>query len=192
MTKIIRRQLALLCCLLAACSATDQVPIYSLTELELAQLLSEQVQRQTQQLQLAGLPATVRAFELATDITQQGVQVMVQTDLLIGVGLLQLPVGVNLSMLAEPYYDTELHGVRLKNFRLLHAEIATAGHSARMKPVSNALQQQLASWLERQPVFVLDPTKTSQRALMAIPLKLTLEADRLVLSPAFSSQGQAQ
>ena len=192
MINMIRSTLAALCCVLAACSTTNAIPIYSLDEVELSALISTQLQQQAQRLTLAGLPATLTSTQVATDITPQGVHVQLQSQLNIRLGLVELPFGVTLGLMASPVYDDAVHGVRLQNFQLLHADVQAAGYAGRMKPVSKALQQQLAQWLEQQPVFVLDERKATQRVLMTMPLQLRLDNDRLVLSPAYGSQGQSQ
>lgn len=173
------------CLALMACSATNTVDIYQLAEPELDRLLTSQLQKQSKRLQLAGLPATVAALNVQSQIEQNGIYVDVDAQLQVGLALLELPVAIQLGLLAEPYYDASVHGVRLRNFRLVRADIQAAGYSGRMKPLSNALQQAIATELERQPVFVLDPTKASQRLLMSMPLQLNLEQDQLVIRPAF-------
>lgn len=175
------------CVALMSCSATNSVDIYQLAEPELDALLAAQLQKQSKRLQLAGLPATISQLTVHSQIEADGVYVELASQLQVGLALLELPVSLQLAMLAEPYYDESVHGIRLRNFRLVRADIQAAGYSGRMKPLSNALQQNIAAELERQPIFVLDPNKPTQRILMSMPLQLNLEKDQLVIRPAFSS-----
>jgi len=175
------------CVLLMSCSATNSVDIYQLAEPELDELLATQLQKQSKRLQLAGLPTTISTLTVHSQIEPDGVHVELASELQVGLALLELPVSLQLGLVAEPYYDEATYGIRLKNFRLLRADIQAAGYSGRMKPLSNALQQTIAAELERQPIFVLDPNKPSQRVLMSMPLQLHLEHDQLVIRPAFSS-----
>lgn len=192
MIKLYRCVFAVCCGLLASCSTTNSIPIYSVDEVELSALISTQLDQQAARLKLAGLPARFTSTQVLTDITPQGVQVQLQSQLSIQLGLVELPVGVTLELMTSPVYDATVHGVRLQDFRVVRADVQAAGYSGRMKPVSQALQQQMALWLARQPVFVLDERKATQRLLMTMPLQLRLEADRMVLSPAYGSQSQTQ
>lgn len=185
MIKWVRLTLLGACVALWSCSATNSVSIYQLAEPELDELLATQLKKQSKRLQLAGLPATISQLTVHSQIEADGVYVTLASQLQVGLALLELPVSLQLAMVAQPYYDESVHGVRLKNFRLVSADIEAAGYSGRMKPLSTALQQSIAAELERQPIFVLDPAKPTQRVLMSMPLQLNLEKDQLVIRPAY-------
>ncbi|WP_333796821.1 DUF1439 domain-containing protein [Rheinheimera sp.] len=178
--------------LLTSCSQTNQLALYRLSEAELNQQLSQQLQQLAQKATVAGLPLKLQVKQLDVQIAPQGkpdVQLTLDTAALVQLALVQLPVQLKLSLSAEPYFDQQRQAVYLRRFQLLDSEMAAGGMQGKLKPLSAELAGLLQQQLAQMPVYRLDPNKLSHRMLLNIPLQLQLTPGQISLSPAYQQGG---
>lgn len=178
--------------LLASCSQTNQLALYRLSEAELNQQLSQQLQLLAQKATVAGLPLKLQVKQLDVQIAPQGkpdVQLTLDTAALVQLALVQLPVQLKLSLSAEPYFDQQRQAVYLHRFQLLNSEMAAGGMQGKLKPLSADVARLLQQQLTQMPLYRLDPNKLSHRMLLNIPLQLQLTPGQISLSPAYQQGG---
>lgn len=172
----------------AGCSQSNQLALYRLSEAELNQQLSQQLQQLAQKATVAGLPLKLQVKQLDVQIAPQGkpdVQLDLDTSALVQLALVQLPVQLKLSLTAEPYFDQQRQAVYLRRFQLLNSEMAAGGFAGKLKPLSAEVVRLLQQQLAQMPVYKLDPNKLGHRMLLNMPLQLRLEPGQISLSPAY-------
>jgi hypothetical protein len=172
----------------AGCSQSNQLALYRLSEAELNQQLSQQLQQLAQKATVAGLPLKLQVKQLDVQIAPQGkpdVQLDLDTSALVQLALVQLPVQLKLSLTAEPYFDQQRQAVYLRRFQLLNSEMAAGGLQGKLKPLSAEVARLLQQQLAQMPVYKLDPNKLGHRMLLNMPLQLRLEPGQISLSPAY-------
>lgn len=173
---------------LIGCSQTNQLAFYRLSEAELNQQLSQQLQQLAQKVTVAGLPLKLQVNQLDVQIAPQGkpaVQLTLDTAALVQLALVQLPVQLKLSLSAEPYFDQQRQAVYLRHFQLLNSEMAAGGLQGKLRPLSAEVARLLQQQLAQMPVYKLDPNKLGHRMLLNMPLQLRLEPGQISLSPAY-------
>jgi hypothetical protein len=178
----------LLLTMLSACQHSKQWALYSLSESELNQQLSRSVAQLQQNVRLAGVPLQLQVNTLQAVIAPNGqplVQLALQTEVQAQLVMLKVPLQLDVMFSAEPYFDQQRQAVYLRQFRLIKSEMTAGRWQGQLKPLNRELEQLLQRVLAQQPVYQLDPSKLSHRALLNIPLALRLEPGKLVLSPAY-------
>ncbi|MCT6700438.1 DUF1439 domain-containing protein [Rheinheimera sp. 4Y26] len=178
--------------LLTSCSQTNQLALYRLSQAELNQQLSQQLQQLAQKATVAGLPLKLQVKQLDVQIAPQGkpdVQLTLDTAALVQLAVVQLPVQLKLSLSAEPYFDQQRQAVYLRRFQLLNSEMAAGGMQGKLKPLSADVARLLQQQLTQMPLYRLDPNKLSHRMLLNIPLQLQLTPGQISLSPAYQQGG---
>ena len=172
----------------AGCSQSNQLALYRLSEAELNQQLSQQLQQLAQKVTVAGLPVKLQVKQLDVQIAPQGkpdIQLTLDSAATVQLALLQLPVQLKLSFSAEPYFDQQRQAVYLRRFQLLNSEMAAGGFAGKLKPVSAEVAKLLQQQLATMPVYQLNPNKLGHRMLLNMPLQLRLEPGQISLSPAY-------
>ncbi len=176
------------CYLLASCSQTNQLAFYRLTDAELNQHLSQQIQLLGQKVTVAGIPLKLQVNQLDVQIAPQGrpeVQLELDTGALVQLAVLQLPVQLKLALSAEPYFDQQRQAVYLRGFQLRHSEMEAGGLQGKLRPMSAEVAKLFQQQLARMPLYKLDPNKLSHRMLLNMPLQLQLTQGQISLSPAY-------
>ncbi|WP_306517964.1 DUF1439 domain-containing protein [Rheinheimera sp.] len=174
----------------SGCSHTNQLAFYRLSDAELNQQLSQQIQQLAQKVTVAGLPLKLQVNQLDVQIAPQGkpdVQLTLDTGALVQLAMVQLPVQLKLSLSAEPYFDQQRQAVYLRRFQLLNSEMAAGGLQGKLRPLSAEVARLLQQQLAQMPVYKLDPNKLSHRMLLNMPLQLQLTPGQIRLSPAYKS-----
>lgn len=174
----------------SGCSHTNQLAFYRLSDAELNQQLSQQIQQLAQKVTVAGLPLKLQVNQLDVQIAPQGkpdVQLTLDTGALVQLAMVPLPVQLKLSLSAEPYFDQQRQAVYLRRFQLLNSEMAAGGLQGKLRPLSAEVARLLQQQLAQMPVYKLDPNKLSHRMLLNMPLQLQLTPGQIRLSPAYKS-----
>jgi hypothetical protein len=178
----------LLVFVVAGCSQSNQLALYRLSEAELNQQISQQLQQLAQKVTVAGLPVKLQVNQLDVQVAPQGkpdIQLTLDTAALVQLALVQLPVQLKLSFSAEPYFDQQRQAVYLRRFQLLNSEMAAGGFAGKLKPLSAEVTTLLQQQLAQMAVYQLDPNRLSHRMLLNMPLILRLEPGQISLSPAY-------
>ncbi|QSX37511.1 DUF1439 domain-containing protein [Shewanella sedimentimangrovi] len=82
---------------------------------------------------------------------------------------------------AKPWYDSERHAVYLRDLELLQVESSPKELGRALQSISPQLMLFLRTYLESEPVYVLD-VKESQQALMAeMTRRIRVQPGKLVL-----------
>jgi hypothetical protein len=173
--------------MLSACSSTTPLALYSVSQAELNQMAQQQISRLQQQVALKGLPLqfAVRQLDLQIAPAQQPVVLLsLQVQGSVDASLVQLPVGWQLELAAQPYFDRVKQGIYLRQFQLKHSEIHAGQWQGRLKPLTAPLQAELERLLADYPVYQLDKTKWQHRLLLDMPLQLQLLPGEIILTPA--------
>jgi len=181
---------AVFLCLLSGCQHSNQLALVSLNEAELNQQLQQSLSKLTRDVRLAGIPVQLQVQQLQAVIAPNGqpvLQLSLQTDIQAQLAMVNLPLQLALTLSAEPYFDQQRQAVYVRQFRVLHSELAAGGMQGKLKPLNRELEQLLQRVLADTPVYRLNPKKLSHRALLNIPLALKVQPGKLVLSPAFDS-----
>ena len=179
-----------LLCLLSACQHSNQLALYSLSEVELNQQLQRTLSKLTQDVRLAGIPLQFQVNSLQAVIAPDGqplLQLSLQTAAQAQLAMLKMPMQLALTLSAEPYFDQQRQAVYLRQFRVIQSELAAGRWQGKLKPLNRELELLLQRLLAEQPVYRLDPQKLSHRALLNMPLALKVVPGKLVLSPAFNA-----
>lgn len=174
--------------LLSACQHSNQLALYTLTETELNQQLSNTLTRLTQDVRVAGFPLHLKVTSLQAQIAADGqplIELQLNTEGQAQLALLNMPMQLALKLRAEPYFDQQRQAVYLRQFQVVSSELMAGRWQGRLKPLNREISQILQRLLAEQPVYRLDPQKLSHRALLNIPLALKVLPGKLVLSPAY-------
>lgn len=174
--------------LLSACQHSNQFALYTLTETELNQQLSNTLTRLTQDVRVAGFPLHLKVTSLQAQIAADGqslIEFQLNTEGQAQLALLNMPMQLALQLRAEPYFDQQRQAIYLRQFQVVSSELVAGRWQGRLKPLNREISQILQRLLAEQPVYRLDPQKLSHRALLNIPLALKVQPGKLVLSPAY-------
>jgi hypothetical protein len=177
-----------LLCLLSACQHSNQLALYSLSEVELNQQLTRTLSNLTQDVRVAGIPLQFKVNTLQALIAPDGqplIQLALQTDAQAQLAMLKMPMQLALTLRAEPYFDQQRQAVYLRQFQVVKSEMAAGRWQGKLKPLNREIEQVLQRLLAEQPVYRLDPQKLTHRALLNMPLALKVMPGKLVLSPAY-------
>lgn len=174
---------------LCGCSASNHMALFTLSQAELNQQISQGLAQQLTPMTLAGVPMKVHAIRADAVIAPEGrsvIQVAMAADFSATIALLQLPVQVMMTVEAEPFFDQRQQAVYLHHFKLVSATAKGAGYKGQLKPLSAELQRWLETWFAKQAVYRLDANKMEHRLLLNMPLKIQLLPGQMQLSPAFN------
>ncbi|RVU40077.1 DUF1439 domain-containing protein [Rheinheimera riviphila] len=184
----LRWALLLMLWLLSGCQHSNQLALYSLSQSELNQQLTGVVSQLQQDVRLAGIPLQLQVNTLQAVIAPDGqpvIELTLQTEAVAQLLMLKAPLQLALRLRAEPYFDQQRQAVYLRQFSVVQSDLQAGRWQGKLKPLNRELAQLLQQMLAQQPVYRLDPTKFSHRALLNIPLALKLSPGNLVLSPAY-------
>lgn len=173
---------------LSACQHSNQLALYSLSEVELNQQLRQSLASFTQQVRVAGMPLQFQVKHLQAQIAPNGqplIELQLHTEGQAQLALLKMPLQLALTLRAEPYFDQQRQAVYLRQFEVVSSELAAGRWQGKLKPLNRELAQLLQQWLAEQPVYRLDPQKLSHKALLNMPLAIRLTPGKLQLSPAY-------
>jgi hypothetical protein len=174
--------------MLSACQHSQQLALYSLTEVELNQQLKQTLMSITKDVRVAGMPLQFQVNHLQAQIAPDGqplIELQVQTAGQAQLALLNIPMQLALILRAEPYFDQQRQAVYLRQFQLVSSELSAGRWQGKLKPLNRELSQLLQKLLAEQPVYRLDPQKWSHKALLNMPLAIRLSPGKLQLSPAY-------
>jgi len=170
--------------MLSACQHSQQLALYSLTEVELNQQLKQTLTSITKDVRVAGMPLQFQVNHLQAQIAPDG-QPLIELQWQAQLALLNIPMQLALTLRAEPYFDQQRQAVYLRQFQLVSSELSAGRWQGKLKPLNRELSQLLQKLLAEQPVYRLDPQKWSHKALLNMPLAIRLSPGKLQLSPAY-------
>lgn len=180
--------LLLMLWLLSGCQQSNQLALFTLSQSELNQQLTGVVSQLQQDVRLAGIPLQLQVNTLQAVIAPDGqpvIELTLQTEAVAQLLMLKAPLQLALRLRAEPFFDQQRQAVYLRQFTVVQSDLQAGRWQGKLKPLNRELAQLLQQMLAQRPVYQLDPTKFSHRALLNVPLALKLVPGNLVLSPAY-------
>jgi hypothetical protein len=173
--------------LVASCSQLGQMSLYSVSERQLEQMLSQQIPKLTQQANVAGIPLKMAVEKMAVQIgPEQSNVIRINTAANATLSLfgLNYPASIQLQVEGAPFYDAEQKAIFVRSVKLLDSSIEASGYRGNLTPVTNELLQIVNQFLATNPVYRLDTQDPTVKLLTAMPVNMAVQQGRIVFSPA--------
>lgn len=171
----------------ASCSQLGQMSLYSVSERQLEQMLSQQIPKLTQQANVAGIPLKMAVEKMAVQIgPEQSNVIRINTAANATLSLfgLSYPASIQLQVEGAPFYDAEQKAIFVRSVKLLDSSIEASGYRGNLTPVTNELLQIVNQFLATNPIYRLDTQDPTVKLLTAMPVNMAVQQGRIVFSPA--------
>ncbi|WP_144211951.1 DUF1439 domain-containing protein [Shewanella donghaensis] len=160
--RIFKCGLALLMLLLTGCAAQ-----YSISESEVEDYLNNEMHYEVSQgNQVFGLQLKLNDMEVELGHKPNTISVTAQTKMAVKNPFKSIKADLVTTFEAEPWYDVETKSIYLKKLDLVEVKSTPADFEQMLSSITPQLMSFLRTFLESQPVYVLD-TNDSDQALMA-------------------------
>ncbi|WP_371998378.1 MULTISPECIES: DUF1439 domain-containing protein [unclassified Shewanella] len=154
----------LICCMLLLTGCASQ---YSITESEVEDYLNNEMHYEVSQgNQIFGLQLKLNDMEVELGHKPNTISVTALTEMGVKNPFKSISADMEITFEAEPWYDVESKSIFLKKLDLVSVKSEPADIEQMLKPITPQLMIFLRTFLESQPVYVLD-TNDSNQALMA-------------------------
>ncbi len=155
---------------------------YSISEREMEQYLSKEMHFEVKQgNQFVGAEIRINDITVKLGNKPDTMSVSAATQVSINNPLLPLKAKLATTFEAKPWYDSVSHSVYLRQLELVKVESTPKDIEKAISMATPQLMSYLRTFLENQPVYVLD-TKDSNQALMAkMTESIQVEPGKLVL-----------
>lgn len=176
---------------LAGCSQLGQVSVYSVSEAQLEQMLSQQVPALTRQANVAGIPLKMAVDSMKVQIGPNNSDVIsIDTAANATLSLFGLTYPANLQLAIEgaPYYDAAQQAVFVRSVKLLNSSVDAAGYRGNLTPVSDELLLLVNQYLATNPVYRLDTRDPAVKLLTAVPLNMAVQQGRIAFTPTSATR----
>ncbi|ARD24184.1 hypothetical protein SJ2017_3955 [Shewanella japonica] len=169
--------LACLMLLLTGCASQ-----YSISESEVEDYLNNEMHYEVSQgNQVFGLQLKLNDMEVELGHKPNTISVTAITKMAVKNPFKSIAADMETTFEAEPWYDVETKSIFLKKLDLVSVKSEPANIEQMLKPITPQLMMFLRTFLESQPVYVLD-TKDSNQALMASMTKaIEVERGKIVI-----------
>lgn len=168
-----------------ACSSITERVGYTISDNELEQWIGNRFNAMQQKVSVAGVPINLQVIGVDVNIGPDAREVVAfdaQTKAEINVFGMSLPAGLSLKLEATPFYDDNEKALFLRDVLLLDSTIDAPGYRGNLAPLANQVLALLQSSFNDIPVYQLDKQDPLQRALMQIPLSLTVQQGHMRIS----------
>ena len=171
---------------LNGCAALSQLSVYTVSNEDVEQVLTSQLDKLQQKASLAGIPLLLEVNDISVNIGPEGRNVVqLGTDATASINAFgfSYPAKIRLSLEGTPYYDSEKKAIFVHSLSLLDSTVDAAGYKGNLAPLSKEVMQLINGYLVSNPVYKLDTTNKTVNLLSSIPITLSVEQGKLALRP---------
>lgn len=179
------RLITLFCVIVA--SGCASLASYTVSESELEQYFSRQVEAFDRQQLEAGSPLSMSLSRVNVELGPDNRDVVVLDlggEVALSALLMRLPVAMDLKVEGAPVYSHQDKAIYIRRLKLLDSKIESPYFSGDLKPVTDTAMRLVAQMLETTPVYRLDQNDFWQRQLSSVPMDIRVMRGRLVIQPA--------
>jgi hypothetical protein len=172
---------------LTACSSTQGLYVYSFTNSQLESVLTQQLPKLKEELNLRGLPVEFAVNNLSVNIGPDNRDVVVlgvDSSAIINAFLLEYPVRLSLQIEGSPFYDSEKKAIFLRNIKLLDSSINAGGFSGNLGLLNGEVMRLFNAFLAVNPVYKLNQNNPKIALLGAIPMNINVVEGAIKLVPS--------
>lgn len=172
--------------LLTACSASQNLSVYSLSDDELKGVLSQQLSKFDRQLSVFGVPMTFTVDNIDVQIgpdQRNVIQLDIAAQTLVSALVIEYPIDMQLAVEGSPRFDSAEDAVYLDQVKLINASIDAGGYKGNITPLSGQTMAVVNQFLKENPVYTLDKSDPKLALLSNIPLNLVISEGQLRLTP---------
>ena len=177
--------------LLVSCSQLGNMAVYSVSESQLEQMMSQRIPELTRQANVAGIPLKLAVDSMAVKIGPDNsdlVRINTAASATLSLFGLTYPANMQLQVEGSPYYDAEQKAVFVRSVKLLDSSIEAAGYRGNLTPVTNELLQIVNQFLATNPVYKLDTNDPTVKILTTLPINMTVQQRKIAFLPAGKSR----
>jgi hypothetical protein len=171
---------------LTACSSTQGLSVYSFTNSQLESVLTKQLPKLREEIDLRGLPVKFLVNNLSVNIGPNNRDVVllgVDSSAIVNAFLLEYSIRLSLQIEGRPFYDNEKKAIFLRNIKLLDSSINAAGFSGNLGLLKGKVMQVFNAFLAVNPVYKLDESNPKIALLSAIPMNIKVVVGAIKLVP---------
>lgn len=171
---------------LTACAGTHGLSVYSFTNSQLQSVLTQQLPKLRNDINLSGLPVEFLVNNLSVNIGPDNRDVVVlgiDSNAIIKAFLLEYPIRLSLQIEGSPFYDSEKKAIFLRNIKLLNSSINAGGFNGNLGLLDGEVTQVFNAFLAVNPVYKLDESNPKIALLSAIPMNMKVVEGAIKLVP---------
>lgn len=177
---------ALVLVLTTGCSQMTQLASYRVNEADLEQLLLHQSENLTDRVTIMGMRVPLKVEQLQAKIGPDGSDLVeLTTALKLELSLLgfEYPIAMQMTVSGAPIYDGTEKAIFVRRLEIKDSSIDAGGYRGSLNALDQQVLDLLDDFLAEQPVYRLNPDEPIQRALMQIPVNMTVQEGFIRLSP---------
>ena len=185
MKKLIRGIILLLAVMVSACSATG-LSIYSLTNTELESALNKKLPSFNKEVRILGIPVEFNVNDLDITIGPQQREIVVlafSSSAILSTFGINYPIKLKMKIEGNPYYDSTVKAIFLKDLALLESSVDAAGFSGSLGTVNQQIMNGINHFLANNPVYRLNQNNPTEALLSALPIDMRIEEGAITLVP---------
>jgi hypothetical protein len=171
---------------IAGCSNTPGLSVYSFTNSDVESVLNQQLPKLSKKIRLISLPVQFTVNNLSADIgpdNRDVVALSVDSTAEINVFTLRYPVSLKLQLEGAPFYDSEKKAVFMRNIKLLDSSIDAADFKGNLGLLDDKAMTIINAFLASTPVYKLNMNDPKIALLSKLPLDIKVVEGAITLIP---------
>ncbi|WP_395338463.1 DUF1439 domain-containing protein [Ningiella sp. W23] len=177
----------LICCLLAACNATQGLSVFSFTDAQLESALRKQLPKLSDDLRLLGVPVEFNVNDINAQIGPDGrdvIQLSLDSGAQINALMLKYSVGLMLEVEGSPEYNSQEKAIYLRNVRLLDSRISAGSYKGNLNLLDKQAMNVVNAFLDNNPVYKLDMSDPKVAMIAKLPLDMKVSQGAITVVPS--------
>jgi len=173
---------------LTACISTQGLSVYSLTNSQLESVLTQQLPKLREEINLRGLPVEFSVNNLSVNIGPDNRDVVVldvDSSAIVNAFLLEYPIRLSLQIEGSPFYDSEKKAIFLRNIKLHVSSINAGSFTGNLGLLDGKVMQVFTAFLAVNPVYKLDENNPTIALLSSVPMNIKVVKGAIKLVPIF-------
>ena len=173
--------------ILTACSSTQGLSVYSLSNSDLETVLDKQLPSLSKELRLMGLPVKFDVNALNVKIGPENRKVLelaLDSSAEINAYVFKYPVGLKLTIEAKPFYDSKEKAIFVQDIKLLDSSIDAGGYAGDLRLLDNEVMSIINVFLSSNPVYRLNMNDPKIALLSKLPLNIEVVEGTIKLVPS--------
>ncbi|NRD75689.1 DUF1439 domain-containing protein [Shewanella sp. VB17] len=161
---------------------TGCVSQYSITEKELAGYLNDEIHFEAKEgNQLFGIEIRLNNIDVKLGHKTDTMSVTADSLIKVNSPLMPFKAEMKTTFEAKPWYDAPSHSIYLKQLKLVNIESKPKDVGKAIKHITPQMMTFLTKFLETQPVYILDISKSNQALIAEMTKEIEVQPGKLKL-----------